>query len=438
MFARAVLEAVEPGGLVRERFPRDLRAPVKLLSIGKASVAMARAAADELGPTLAGGVVIAIPERAATHEAAELERLGLDVLPADHPLPRERNIAAAREAERLVRAIGPGETLLALVSGGGSAQLALPRDGITLDEVVRVSNALMRVGATIRELNAVRKHLERLKGGQLGAMCRGTARVLVLSDVVGDSLDVIASGPFAPDPTTFADALGVLHTRGVAREFAGIASFLEVGRRGASPETPKPGDPALARITHEIIGNNTTAIEAAVAWARSRGWTIERVDTGVEGEAGAIAGRLAEWACARAASGQVGAPPVAVVLGGEPTVTVGGASGLGGPSQELALAFAREAANVPGVMLIALSTDGRDGPTDAAGAVVTGRTWADAAQVGIDPSRALAGHDAYHALDRLGALIRTGPTGTNVNHVALAVVRDAEPSFRTEKAGDGT
>lgn len=407
LVVRAVLDAADPARAVDRAWPGDLEPPVVLIAFGKASVAMGEAAARRLGPGLARGVVVGVPERIAAYAPPP----GVEVLPADHPLPTERNARAGEAIERVARSVGPGETALVLVSGGGSAQLTLPPAGVPLGDVRALTDALLRAGATIGELNAVRKHLDRLKGGRLAVLLAGAGRAeaLVLSDVLGDRLDVISSGPTAPDPTTYAEALAVLAGRGVPAPDS-VRAHLEAGARGEHAETPKPGDPAVERVRHRVIANNAVAVGAARAAIEGLGVPV-RVRTGV---VGAAADRGRELAA------ELAGPPGAVVWGGETTVTVGEATGVGGRNQELALAAAIELDGRPGVVL-AFGTDGVDGPTDAAGAVVDGRTCGRIRAAGLDPGAALRAHDSHRALDAAGALVRTGPTGTNVNDIAVGV-----------------
>lgn len=410
---RAILEAADPHAAVERAWPGIDLAHTRLIAFGKASVPMASVAAAQLGHWLTGGVVVAPPQLATN---PSLSAHGLEVFAADHPLPSPRNIAAAQHVRQMARLCPADHDLLLLISGGGSAHLTLPAPPLSLDELADVSNRLQRAGATIRELNTVRKHCEQLKGGRLAAMSparRVTA--LILSDVVGDPLDVIASGPSVADPTTFADALDVLSRHGVVAP--AVRAFLEAGVRGDHPETPKPGEPALARSHTHIIASNTTALDAAAACVRGMDVRVHRIASGVEGEARAIGEQLADEIAAVTALER----PAAIVLGGEPTVNVGAAKGQGGPSQELALAAACRLPTESRVAIMAFSTDGRDGPTDAAGAVVTPDTLSRALERGLDPARALAAHDSHALLDAAGALIRTGPTGTNVNHVVCAI-----------------
>jgi len=300
--------------------------------------------------------------------------------------------------------------------------LTLPAPGLTLADLQEVTDLLLRVGATIGELNAVRKHLSQLKGGDLARRAAPAAVIgLILSDVVGDPLDVIASGPTAPDPTTFADAWVVLERYGLTSSVpAPVRQHLQAGRAGLLPETPKPGDPLFDRVQNVVVAGNRLAAEAAVTAAQAQGLDALLLSTFVEGEArqvARVAAALAKEVARPADRPSVAGPvqrPACLVWGGETTVTVRG-RGTGGRNQELALAAALAMDGLPDVLLVALGTDGTDGPTDAAGAVATGETVARARAQGMDPVAYLDDNNSYAFFEGLGDLIRTGPTGTNVN-----------------------
>lgn len=419
---RAVLEAADPRPAVRERWPLELQGQERwhVLSCGKASLPMAAEAVERLGNRRGGVLCTIVPELAGSNDARGLLAAGATLLPVDHPAPTERNVRAAERVARFVDALASEDALLVLVSGGASAHLTLPIAGLALPDVADVSAGLMRAGAPIRDLNCVRKHVEQLKGGRLAARCRACRIVvLVLSDVIGDPLDAIGSGPCAPDPTTYADAIAVLNRWGMASAAGRVLEVLFHGRDGRLPETPKPADFARERVSHHVIANNDTAVDGAVGLLRAAGVRVESVLRGAQGEAASIAGTLVSSARTGSAASDV---PRAWVVGGEPTVRVGSSNGRGGPSQELALAGAELLRGEDRAVLVAFSTDGADGPTDAAGAVVTGSTWDAIARQGLDPKACLDSHASHAALDRVGALIRMGPTGTNVNHVGVLVL----------------
>jgi hydroxypyruvate reductase len=307
-----------------------------------------------------------------------------------------------------------------LLSGGASALMALPAGGITLEDKQDTSRRLLKAGATIHELNTVRKHLSAIKGGRLAAATTAPVVTLVISDVVGDDLSVIGSGPTMPDPSTFADALAVLDKRGGRTAYASaVVSLLERGQRGERAETPKPEDPRIARSIACIIGGRMTAVEGAVDAARSRGYHVHLIDEPVVGEA-------REAARAFAADVQRSAStlprPACIVGAGETTVAVRG-NGLGGRNQEFALAML-PGPKGPGLPYAfgSIGTDGIDGPTDAAGAVVDPTTAERAAALGLDAQRFLNNNDSYHFFSALDDLLRTGPTGTNVGDVQVALI----------------
>ncbi|MBX3389160.1 MAG: DUF4147 domain-containing protein [Phycisphaeraceae bacterium] len=404
-------------------FGRNASRPLSLLAFGKASLEMMDEAVQILGERVVRGIATVVPERLAAlaREREEAIRAcGVRLLPADHPLPTKRNVAAAGEVRDFVSSLAPADSLLVLVSGGGSAHLTLPARGLTLDNLRDATRALQRAGRTINELNCVRKHCEQLKGGRLAALSRaGEARVLVLSDVLGDPLDVISSGPFAPDSTTFAEALEVVEKSIGGDAAPEIAAHLRRGTRGEIAETPKQGDPAFAGVTTSVIANNASVVDALLAHAESRGIKVVEIWKSIDGEASAIAARIG----AAVRSMPHDKQRRAIIVGGEWTVKVTESSGIGGPSQELALALAMQLRGLPAAALC-FSTDGVDGPTDGAGAIVDGRTIDAADAAGLDGAAALAAHDSYGFFERLSGAnhLKTGPTGTNLNHVVVVLI----------------
>lgn len=405
---------------------RSASRPLSLLAFGKASLEMADEAIGILGRKIERGIATVVPERLAAlpgERADALRACGVRLLPADHPLPTQRNVAAAGEVREFVASLTPADVLLVLISGGGSAHLTRPADGVTLDNLREATRALQRAGRTINELNCVRKHCEQLKGGRLAALSRaGETRVLVLSDVLGDPLDVISSGPFAPDPTTFAQALEAVE-KGIGAEASPeITAHLRRGGRGEIAETPKHGDPVFSRVITTVIANNASVLDALASHARSRGIKVVEVWNSVEGEASAIAARIGGHVRSMASDKQ----RRAIIVGGEWTVKVGDSSGSGGPSQELALALGMQLRGLPAAALC-YSTDGIDGPTDGAGAIVDGNTIDAARAAGVDGAAALAAHDSHGFFAALAGAnhVKTGPTGTNLNHVVV-VLLDAD------------
>jgi glycerate 2-kinase len=405
----AALAAGDVAPLVRAHLRLD-RGPgrVVLLGAGKASGAMAAAAEDVLGDRVAGGFVVVKDGYGARLRNTEIAEAG-------HPVPEARGLAACGRLLELARAAGEDDLIVFLVSGGGSALTPAPAPPITMAEKQELTRLLLASGATIGELNAVRKHLSLFKGGQL-ARAAWPARVLTLalSDVIGDPLDVIASGPTAPDPTTFADALEVLARRGLSgRVPASIARRLQAGRAGEIQETPKPGDPLFERVQNVVIGNNALVTEAAVATARRLGFRTDLATRELQGEARDVAREFV--ARARQLS-----PPACLIAGGETTVTVRG-RGKGGRCQEFALAAALELGPTDRITILAAGTDGTDGPTDATGAIVDGASVERGAAAGADARRALADNDAYAFLRASRDLIVSGPTRTNLLDLYLAV-----------------
>lgn len=401
-----------------ETFDLDRVRRLFLLGGGKAAAAMAAALEELLGPRVADGVV-------SVKYGHVVPTARVRVLEAGHPLPDASGVAAAEAVLAMAREAGPEDLVLVLISGGGSALLTAPAKGITLEDKTAVTRLLLDAGAPIGELNAVRKHLSRIKGGHLArALAPARSVALILSDVLGNPLDVIASGPTVPDLTTFGDALEVLRRRHLLEVVpAAVREVLQAGAAGRLPETPKPGDPVFTLTRPVIIGDIRQALAAAAEEARTQGFRPVLLSESVEGEArvvGAELGRMAR----EARAGRFGPPPVCLLQGGETTVTVRG-RGRGGRNQEVALGAALEVAGIPGVLILSAGTDGTDGPTDAAGAVADGTTLERARARGLDPHDALARNDAYPFFAALGDLVITGPTLTNVNDLMLALVEAA-------------
>jgi glycerate 2-kinase len=380
-----------------------------VLAAGKAAGAMARAAEELFGERIAGGLIV-------TKDGHEASSERLDVLFAAHPEPDGRSVEAARRTTQLVESLREGDLLLALISGGASALLADPAPPIELADLKQLTGTLLRSGAHIGEINAVRKHVSVLKGGGLVRLAAPAKTLsLILSDVVGDDISAIASGLTAPDPTTLEDARRVLRRY----EIDPAASIVEHLRD--AEETPKPGDPLFGGVANVVCGSGRHAAEAAAEKARELGYEPLLLSTTVIGDARPIASVYAAVIREVLESGNPLPPPCAIVSGGEATVTVRG-DGTGGPNQEFALTLAVELDGVGGWSALAADTDGTDGPTDAAGGLVTGATADAIRSGGLDPQEALANNDAYAALEAGGALLATGPTGTNVNDLRVALV----------------
>jgi glycerate 2-kinase len=393
-----------------------------VIGAGKASAAMAQGLEDALGDRITAGAITtkdghALPtRRIVIHEAA-------------HPTPDARCLAGARAMLDLLRGLTERDLVIALMSGGGSALVEAPVAGVGLDDLVALTRLLLRSGAVIHEMNAVRKHLSTIKGGGLARLAY-PARLLnlMISDVIGDDLDTIASGPTVPDPTTFADALAVLDHYGLrAAVPAAVRAYLEAGVAGRAPETAKAGDPAFARVTNLLVATNELAVRAAAAEADRLGYRPLILSTLIQGEAREIARMWAAIGLQAARTGEPAAGPCCLLGGGEATVTVTG-QGLGGRNTEMMLAAAIAIAGSRRLTLASLATDGSDGPTDAVGAIVDGGTVAAARAAGLDPRAALRDNDSYHFFARAGGLVKTGPTGTNVNDLYLALVEPASPA----------
>jgi glycerate 2-kinase len=418
----SVREACDPSALVRSVLPGlpDFGGKsVTGIAVGKAALSMVAGIEAVLGPGSWHGP-IAVPHGLVLPSDPRV--VNGEVLLAGHPVPD----AGSREAGRLLSSFvsvrnwqdGQPFRLWALLSGGASALVVDPPPEIAVGDYRAIVDALLRAGATIGELNTVRKHIDRVKGGSLAREAiEVPMRVLVLSDVIGDDVSIIASGPFAPDPTTYADAFDILMVYGCVDVASPVSTWLREGMRGAHPETPKPGDPCLDRVRHMIIGNNEIAARAASSEAARLGYHTPAPELLVQGEAAEVGRRLA--AGARPPPTR---RPACLIFGGETTVNVAAAQGKGGRNQELALAAAIEINGAPNVAIATFATDGADGPTDAAGAIVTGDTCARARGMGLDPGDFLARHDAYTFFEKAGGHIKTGPTGTNVNDLAIALV----------------
>jgi hydroxypyruvate reductase len=347
----------------------------------------------------------------------------IEIVEAGHPVPDEAGLAAGRRILDLAAGAGPRDLVIALLSGGGSALLEAPA-GLTLGELRAMTDALLACGATINEINVLRKHVSLLKGGQLARSVVPAALIsLVLSDVVGSPLDVIASGPTVADTSTWADAWRVVERYCLQEKLPpAVTQRLHRGLQGDIPDTPKPGDPLFAQAQTLIVGDNRSAALAACQQAEELGYRSLLLSTFVEGEAREVAKLAVGLGREVQASGHPVAAPACLVLGGETTVTLGAAPGVGGRNQELALAAALLLEGRPGIAVAALATDGSDGPTDSAGALVDAGTLGRGRTLGLDAADHLRRHDAYRFLAAVGDLLRSGPTQTNVNDLIVVMV----------------
>lgn len=387
---------------------------IVVVGAGKATATMARAIEPLLGRRLHSGLVVVKYGHAVPTKRVAVEEAG-------HPVPDRAGQAATRRLLALSSSLTERDLLIVLLSGGASSLMPAPVHGVTLADKQKVTRQLLRCGASIGEINTIRKHLSIVKGGRLAASTKAAIVTLILSDVLGDDLSAIASGPTAPDPTTYANAVDCLKQyRLWSSAPRSVRTHLERGRLGHHAETPKPGDLLFRRIHHEIIGNNEGALTALTSAATSAGLRtiLHQVLTGEARIAGAYVGSLAQGILLRR---EPVLKPCCLFAGGETTVTVKG-RGRGGRAQEFAVAAAQAIAGLPDVWVAALGTDGTDGPTDVAGALVNGDTWRRAKRINVDLSAALKHNDTYPALKRLRCHITTGPTGTNVNDLYLLFV----------------
>ena len=382
---------------------------------GKASGSMAEALEQVLGNSITNGFVNVPRSSKNKTDIIKLHE-------ASHPIPDEAGVEGTRRMLKIAEQAKEDDLVICLISGGGSSLMPLPRGKISIADKKKTTNVLLKCGATINEINTVRKHISDFKGGWLAKKAYpATILNLILSDVVGDPLDFIASGPTVPDSTTFSDAIKVLKKyRLWSKAPASIRKVLSDGEKGLIPETPKAKDEAFKRVYNVVVGNNRLASLTAQKYLKSEGLNTLLLTSTLEGEARHVGIMLASIVHEVSVSGNPVPKPTGIIAGGETTVTVTG-KGLGGRNQEIALAAAQKLNGMNGVVVASLSTDGVDGPTDAAGAIADGKTLVRAAKMGLTPEEYLAENDSYHFFSKLGDLIFTGPTGTNVNDVSVIV-----------------
>jgi glycerate 2-kinase len=444
---RAALAAVEPGAAVRrhlrledgqlsveapgnggQKYNLDEFERVLIVGGGKAGAPMAAAVVEILGQRSVRGLVV------VKHgHSWDLPTPGtpVEIVEAGHPVPDEAGQHAAQSMADLLRGATRRDLVICLISGGGSALMTLPVTGVSLEDLKRLTHILLGCGATINEINTIRKHVSQLKGGQLAQLASPAPVIsLILSDVVGDPLAVIASGPTVPDPSTFEEAWSILNRYRIVNDVpASITRHLHAGLGGKIPDTPKPGDPVFERVQNVIIGNNRLAARAAAQKARELGFDTMLLSTFIEGEAREVAkvvAGLAKGLIRAETMAPTGKPikkPACLIMGGETTVTLHG-PGRGGRNQELALSAALSVAGWEGILIASLATDGTDGPPDAAGAFADGDTVARATRLGLDAQAYLNRNDSYHFFDKLDDLLKTGATKTNVNDLILMFVHD--------------
>ncbi|MEE8607308.1 MAG: glycerate kinase [Nitrospiraceae bacterium] len=389
---------------------------VYVVGAGKAAAKMAQAIEELLGDRLKAGVINVKYGHGVPLNVVR-------IIEAGHPLPDEAGVRGTKEIIELLRQSGEKKLVFCLLSGGGSALLPCPAEGLTLQDKQQTTKVLLGSGATIHEMNAVRKHISQVKGGRLARLAYPSTLIsLILSDVVGDELDSIASGPTVADGSTFNDCLHILGRYGIEHRVpSSVRTFLEKGARGEIEETPKAHDPIFRRIQSVIVGSNILAVNAARQKAGELGYHSLILSSFVKGETKEVAKAHAATAREILGTGQPVQKPACIVSGGETTVTIRG-RGLGGRNQEFALAAAIAIDGLEGVVTLSGGTDGTDGPTDAAGAIADGTTARRAREMGMEPEHYLQENDSYHFFQPLGGLLITGPTLTNVMDLRLVLV----------------
>ena len=423
----AATNAAAPGPALAARLQEVELDPARriwILALGKAALPMATTAVEVLrsrGCNPAGGLIVAPSEGQSPHPL-------LDLVKGDHPEPGPSSLAAAEAVGATARRVGPSDEVWVLLSGGTTSLVGAPESGVTPAELRTIYTLLLGSGLDITAMNRIRKRFSRWGGGKLArALAPARVRVYLVSDVIGDDLASIGSGPCVPDPTSAADVRALLEGAGLwSRIPESAQQVVSSTASGKTPETPKPGDQAFARVTLELVASNRLALEAAAKRAAELGLAPRVVETPLAGEASTAGASVAASLlnnCVRLSIPQPSRSQTCLIWGGETTVTLGeNPTGLGGRSQELALAAARGIEGASnGIALLAAGTDGRDGPTDAAGAVVDGRTWTGIKARGRDPAHDLAAHDAYPSLDSVGALLKPGLTGTNVMDIVIGI-----------------
>jgi len=410
--------SLEDSNLRVDGYSFDLRKfrNVYVVGGGKASGLMAEALEEILGKRITKGIVN-VPQ-GDKHKTRVIK-----LHESSHPIPDAAGVKGTRRMLAIAEQAEKDDLIICLISGGGSSLMPLPRGNISLKDKQELTSALLKSGAAVSEVNTVRKHISDFKGGWLAKKGYPTTILnLILSDVVGDALDSIASGPTVPDSTTFVDARKVLEKHGLCKNApSSVLKVLSDGEKGLIAETPKTGDATFEKVYNVIMGNNRSASLAACRHLKSKGLNTLLLTATLEGEARYVGTVLASVALEILASGNPVPKPAGIIAGGETTVTVNG-KGLGGRNQELALSAALKLKGVDAVVIASLSTDGVDGPTDAAGAIIDGKTLARAAKLGLNPEEYLTENDSYHFFSKLGGLIFTGPTGTNVNDISVIII----------------
>jgi len=410
----AAVGAADPLQILPQHLPQTPAGKTLVVGAGKAAAAMALAV-EQHWPAAAplSGLVI-------TRYRHGLLTNRIQVIEAGHPVPDESGEKAAQEILRRAKSLSANDLLLALVSGGGSSLLSLPVEGISMDELKATTKELLRSGAPIQDMNTLRKHISSIQGGRLAAACKARVLALIVSDVTGDDPTHIGSGPCAPDPSTYQDALDIIARYGVAAP-ASVMAHLQRGARGEIAETPKPGDRLFQRVENKVIATAQDSLQAAAAYFRGKGITPVVLGDSVTGEASEVAKVYAALARQIRSHGEPFKPPLALISGGECTVTVRG-KGRGGRCSEFLLSLAVELGGMPGVHALACDTDGIDGSEDNAGALLAPDSLARAAAAGAAPKKLLADNDGYSFFEGLNDLVLTGPTRTNVNDYRVILI----------------
>lgn len=391
---------------------------IYLIGFGKAAAAMARGAEEVLGDKLKAGIV--------SVKYGHLDKISekIKINEAGHPVPDAAGMKGAKEIVNFLKQREERDLVICLISGGGSAILPLPYEGITLAEKQETTKLLLACGADIKEINAIRKHISQVKGGQLARMAQpATLVTMILSDVIGDPLDSIASGPAAPDHTTYDDCWAILQKYDLLDKIPpAVASHLKSGVEKNIPDTPKAGDPAFSKTHNVLIGSNWEAVVAAQDYAQKMGYHTLVLSTFVEGETKDVARVHAAIAKEVNKTGNPINKPACIISGGETTVTIRG-KGLGGRNQEFVLAAAMDIDGFDNLVVLSAGTDGSDGPTDAAGAIADGETISRAKQLNLSPLKYLQNNDSYHFFEKLNDLVKTGPTNTNVMDIRIVLIK---------------
>ena len=390
---------------------------IYVVGVGKAVIPMAKAVIDKIGNRITSGLLISKYQIEKKNRVFEEK---IQILYGGHPIPNRQSMESTKNLTSFLKEVNENDLIINLISGGGSALMTLPYEGITLDDIKYLTNILLKSGATIEEINTIRKHIDMIKGGGLARMTYPSRmETLILSDVLGDQISMIASGPTSMDQTTYSDAWEIIYKYNIKNEIPeSIINHLIKGMQGEVQETVKSGDDVLKKITNNVIGSLATAITSAEKAAKESGYNTVILSTKLIGEAREVGKVLGSILTNMVESDRLIKKPACVISGGETTVTIFG-NGKGGRNQELALGAVGQIDNLRDCCLISIATDGEDGPTDAAGAFVTGRTKSRAKEKGLDLEQYLANNDAYNFFNITGNLVKIGPTGTNVNDLQL-------------------